>query len=545
MRSVLLIGFAVAAMPAAASRAEPRSAIRDYVQARAADADGRLEAAAEGYATALALNPDDPVLATRAYRQAIGAGNRDLALAAAARLEAASMLPPDARLLILSRAVSDRDWKAAVAATEAVEREKAFAFLVPALRAWIALGSRQGDPVAILDMGGGGALATAYAGEQRALLLLATGRHADGIAAIRAQTMLAGGRNGRVRLAAAAILSARGRRGDAAALLDGTAPELVAGRAMLAARKRLPAPVDTAAAGIAELLTRVAIDINRERPTPIALSLARTATFLAPDNAVTWLVAAELLLAAERYPAAAAALDHVAADDPFAARARDTRLSLMVRQGENEAALAMAQAAAERPGAVAADWIRVGDVQAALEQSRDAAQAYGRAAALAEPAGKWSAWLLQGSALEEAGDWAQAKHVLERARAAAPDQAVVLNLLGYAQLERRENLVEAQRLIEQASRLRPDDASITDSLGWAYYLRGDVPRAIATLERAVAGDPAQSAINEHLGDAYWSAGRRFEARYAWAAALVEAEPADLLRIRAKIDGGWTLAVAAP
>ena len=537
------------AVPAGASRAEPRSAIRDYVQARAADADGRIDVAARGYGAALALNPGDPVLAARAYRQAIGAGDRALALAAATRLEAAGNLPPDGRLLILSRAVTDGDWRVAMAATDAIEREKAFAFLVPALRAWIALGERRGDPVAVLASGmatgGGTVLARAYAGEQRALLLLTTGRHAEGIAAIRAQVALAGGRGSRLRLAAAAMLSEQGRRDDALAMLDGDAPELVEGRARLAARKRLPAAIDSAAAGIAELLTRVAIDINRERATPVALSLARTATFLAPDNAETWLVAAELLLAADRYPAASAALDRIDADDPFAGRARDTRLSLMVRQGENAAALTIAQAAADRPGATATDWIRVGDVQAALGASRAAAAAYERAAGLAEPAAKWSAWLLQGSALEEAGDWIAAKAVLERARAAAPDQAVVLNLLGYAQLERRENLAEAQRLIEQASRFRPDDASITDSLGWAYYLRGDVPRAIVTLERAVAGDPAQSAINEHLGDAYWSAGRRYEARYAWAAALVGAEPADLARIRAKIDGGWTQAVAAP
>ena len=536
-----------AAFPAVASRAAPQSAIRDYVRARAADADGLMGLAATGYGAVLEQNPQDPVVASRAYRQAIGAGDRALALAAARRLDAQSRLPPDGRLLLLAEAVADRDWTGAGVLADAVERDKAFAFLVPALRAWIALADRKADPVAVLDAGTtrGDALATAYAPEQRALLLLATGRTTEGIAAIRAQTVLAGVRQNRLRLAAAAVLADRGKRREAVEMIDGPAPELAAGRALLAARQGLPGAIDTPAAGIAELLTRLAIDINRERASPVALALVRTATFLAPGNAESWLVAADLLMVDERHAAAAAALEQVAPTDPFAANARTVRLSLMVRTGKNEAALAIAQAAAERDGAVAADWIRVGDVQAALGQPRAAADAYGRAAALAAPDARWTAWLLQGSALEEAGAWTEAKAVLERARAAAPDQAVVLNLLGYAQLERRENLVEAERLIERASRLRPDDASITDSLGWAYYLRGDVPRAIATLERAVAGDPAQSAINEHLGDAYWSAGRRFEARYAWSAALVGAEAADLTRLRTKIDAGWTKAVAAP
>lgn len=540
-----LAALTVTASPGHASRGEPQSAIRDYVQARAADADGRLAEAARGYAAAMARNPADPMLAQRSYRQAMGAGDRTLALAAARRLDALGALPPDGRLLILSAAVRDRDWKAADAAIEAIAREKAFGFLLPALRAWVALGSGRGDPVAILDAGGGGALGAVYAGEQRAFLLLAGKRTAEAIPALRAQFALAAGRQVRLRLAAAATLRSRGKRAEALAMLEDGAPEAAIGRARIVAGKALPGAIDDPASGIAELLVRVAIDMNRERVTPVALSLARTATFLAPDNAESWLVTAELLQAAGRYAAASAALDEVAANDPLAGSARNARLSLLVRQGDHAAALAAAEAVTALPGAGAADWIRVGDVRAALGRSRDAAEAYGRAAALAPAATRWSAWLLQGSALEEAGDWPAAKVVLEQARQAAPDQAVILNLLGYAQLERRQNLDEAQRLIEQASRLRPDDASITDSLGWAYYLRGDAPRAIATLERAVAGDPAQSAINEHLGDAYWSVGRRYEARYAWVAALVGAEVADATRLRAKIDGGWTKAVAAP
>jgi Flp pilus assembly protein TadD len=122
---------------------------------------------------------------------------------------------------------------------------------------------------------------------------------------------------------------------------------------------------------------------------------------------------------------------------------------------------------------------------------------------------------------------------------------VVLNFLGYSQLERRENLAEAERLIREASKLQPDDAAITDSLGWALYVRGDLPQAIALLERAAQSQPADTAINEHLGDAYYSAGRRFEARYAWQAALTYAEGDAATRLRAKIDSGLKPALAAP
>jgi Flp pilus assembly protein TadD len=94
-------------------------------------------------------------------------------------------------------------------------------------------------------------------------------------------------------------------------------------------------------------------------------------------------------------------------------------------------------------------------------------------------------------------------------------------------------------LVEKASALDPQNAAITDSLGWAYYLSGNLPAAIGKLETAAVGEPADPSINEHLGDAYWTAGRRLEARYAWRAALVYAEDDVAARLRQKIDSGLT------
>jgi Flp pilus assembly protein TadD len=147
--------------------------------------------------------------------------------------------------------------------------------------------------------------------------------------------------------------------------------------------------------------------------------------------------------------------------------------------------------------------------------------------------------------LDEAGDWPQARAALLEAHRIAPDEPLVLNYLGYAQLERRENIGEAEKLIQEASRLQPESPQITDSLGWAHYLQGNVLKAIELLERAVQGEPTDPAINEHLGDAYYSAGRRYEARYAWTAALHTAEEADTPRLRAKIEGGLRPELASP
>ena len=117
--------------------------------------------------------------------------------------------------------------------------------------------------------------------------------------------------------------------------------------------------------------------------------------------------------------------------------------------------------------------------------------------------------------------------------------------MGYGQLERGENLDSAEAMIRKASELAPDDASIADSLGWAQYKRGKTDEAITTLQRAAEKDPGQAEIQEHLGDALYKSGRKYEARFAWNAALVTAEDEIVGRVKAKLASGLTTANAAP
>lgn len=76
-------------------------------------------------------------------------------------------------------------------------------------------------------------------------------------------------------------------------------------------------------------------------------------------------------------------------------------------------------------------------------------------------------------------------------------------------------------------------------------MTGDVKGAVPVLERAAAGAPGDATINEHLGDALWTAGRRYEARYAWRAAAVFAEGDVANRLDAKAREGLKPEYAAP
>lgn len=535
------------AAPAGASQNDLRM-LSAYARARVAGSMGEAGQAAQGYATVLALAPGNEVLAARALGQALEAGDRPLALRAARILQSSNLLTPEARLLLYSEGLRTRDWKAAAAEVEALRGDRTFGFMAPILSAWLTFDSGKGDPVAILDAARSDALASAYAAEHRPLLLLALGRREEGVAGIEEVAKASGGRDARLRIAAAALLVRKGDRKAALALLEGDDAPLAAARALVERRKPLPGMIASGSAGVGEFLARIAIDLQRQNANDLALIYARLATFLAPDNSETWLVASDLLAAVGQRTEALAALDRIGPADPFQALAKDSRIRLLVAADRKDEALAEAQAAVRMPSPTISDWTRLGDLYGDLKRPGDAADAYAGALALAQQGkeeGEWALWLLKGGALEQADRWPEAKAALEAAYKLAPKQPIVLNYLGYAQLERRENIDEAMGLIAEASKLQPDSAEITDSLGWAHYLQGDYKKAIPLLEQAVRGQPGDPAINEHLGDAYYSAGRRIEARYAWTAALVGAESEAATRIKAKMEAGLTPALAAP
>ncbi|HWH18689.1 MAG TPA: tetratricopeptide repeat protein [Allosphingosinicella sp.] len=522
---------------AGASRSD-RDALAAYVQARAASSAGQSSEAAKAYAAALSLSPGNEVLAVRTFGEALAAGNRVLALKAARVIESTGQADPEVKLLLLAEALRTRDWKSANAHVAAIAGNELFSFMAPAFRAWMAVSTGKGDPIAILEAGNSNELAAAYAAEQRPFLLLASGKRAEGAAALKELADGNGLRDQRLRIGGAALLARKGDRQAALDLLAGNEPALVAARRLIENGKPVPGEIGSAPAGIAEFLLRAAADVQRQNVPILALRFTRLATFIAPGNSVAWLMVADLLTAEKKHEAALVAVSQVAPGDPFAGAASDARIRLLVAAGRQQAALAEAEAAVKAGGGTA-EWTRLGDLYGQLGRQQDAATAYAQALAAGDEGGSpaWILHLLRGGALDQAGNWPEAKAALEAAYKLAPNEALVLNYLGYAQLERRENIDEAMRLITEASRLQPDSPEITDSLGWAHYLQGNTAKAIELLERAVEGAAGDPEINEHLGDAYYTAGRHYEARYAWKAALLYAEEEDAVRLRTKIDAG--------
>jgi tetratricopeptide (TPR) repeat protein len=279
----------------------------------------------------------------------------------------------------------------------------------------------------------------------------------------------------------------------------------------------------------------------------LPIAFAQVARYANPTNSAGAILLALLLEDDDRPTDALDILYAINPTDPFASEAEDAEIRMLIDSGRQQEALRRAQEIiAARPGPDA--FARVGVVQIELKNYQAAADAYGKALQLAatSPASDelWTYRLYRASALEDAGRWDEAKAELALALKDKPDNPLLLNFLGYGKLERGEDMDAAEAMVRKASELRPDDASITDSLGWAEFKRGRLSEAIAILQKAAEADPAQAEIQEHLGDALYAAGRRYEARFAWRAALANADDGDKPRLQSKMDFGVSPATAA-
>lgn len=192
---------------------------------------------------------------------------------------------------------------------------------------------------------------------------------------------------------------------------------------------------------------------------------------------------------------------------------------------------------------VPAAWTVLADMLAANRRDLEAEAAYHRLIQTGE-AGRWSAsqmWPLyfgRGGARERLGRWQEALADLRQAKTLAPNQANVLNYLGYALADRGENLDEALGLLRSAMRLRPRSGAIADSYGWALFKLGRYEEAVGMLERAAILAPTLAEVADHLGDAYWRTGHEDEARMEWGRALSLSPPEDMAAaLEIKLDKG--------
>lgn len=499
------------------------------------------------FAAMSAADPTDRTIAHRAIATAIQSGQAELAVSLARNIPA-DQLSVDARLMLAADSLRRGKTKQAVTDLQQGAASTEIDLFAPLVRAWEQTARGKSDGPAALTALPAGSPLKPIADEQRAAMLFALGKPDEALPVAQKVLLQGGRRNTRLRLAYADSLAQLKRPEQALAMLQGNDEALTAARVRIAAGRSLGMAIETPAAGYAEMLIALAVELGREDNKALPIALTRVARHANPGNSEATILLAMLLDGRGRRGAALAVLTAVAPDDLLAGEALDVEVRLLTDKGDFEGALRRARAAVASPTVSPQDYARLGNVLGDMDQHVEAAAAYDQAIARTEPKTNdllWSLYLLRAASLEQADRWPEAKAELAKAITLDPDNPLLLNFLGYGKLERGEDLDAAEAMIRRASALRPDDASITDSLGWALFKRGRLPEAIATLSRAAASDPAQSEINEHLGDALYASGRRIEARFSWQAALVTAEDTAKARLQQKIETGLSNLTASP
>ncbi len=298
--------------------------------------------------------------------------------------------------------------------------------------------------------------------------------------------------------------------------------------------------VGTVQDGVAEVLFTMASVLYSVDAQQDTLLYLRMALLLRPDYPLAQLLLGGVLEEDGRYADAADIYAGVDEDGPLAERALLRRAYMIERQGRLEEALTMLDARAEANPENYDAYVAKGDLLRMRQKYREAADAYTQALAkIPHPEPRhWGIFFARGACYERVGEWPVAEADLRKALVLNPDHPEVLNYLGYGMLARDENLEEAGELIEQAFALQPNAPHIMDSMGWMLLKRGDVSGAMAQLEQAIELMPGDATVNDHLGDVYWYAGRKTEARYQWERTLTFSPEPEVERvIRLKLKEG--------
>lgn len=516
-----------------------------YLAARVAAAESDYRAALGWLQLALKSDPDNPQLLDSAVISALAAGDFDSGAAFAEHMAKLGQRSQIGDLALIAAKVKAGDFAGLLAAQ--AEGRSVGALFDQLVAAWAEAGrGEMGDALAAFDKVAETkgievfgtyhkALALAAVGDFEGADALFSGKSAPEIKLLRRGVM-----------AHAQVLSQLERNPEAVALLDATFtrgqdPAADVLRARLAAGEIVPYDIAVdAQQGLAEVFYTMATALNGEAEDGYTLIYSRAAAWLRPDHTEAVLMSAALLNGQGQLDLAAETYDTVPTDAPEFYLAEIGRAETLRASDRADAALEVMQALSKRHPDLLAVQTTYADMLRREEKFEEATAAYDRAIALLGTPAEKDAVLFfsRGICHERQKRWDQAEADLKRALELSPDDPQVLNYLGYSYLELNKNLDEALSLIQRAVAARPDSGYITDSLAWAYFRLGRYEEAVKPMEAASVMEPVDPIVTDHLGDVYWSVGRKLEAQFQWRRALSYGpQEKDAARIRRKLEVG--------
>ncbi len=523
---------------AAPAYASVEDGINAYANARAAEFDARHGEALAGYLKLFEQSSDSETLAKRVYQNAVRQGDFAAALQSIRVQELKNDVPPEGPLILFTDAFQKRRWSMALLAADELEARSNFGFMAPILRAWVSV-AKTGTHDLTLKEGNADSFFNFYAVDQIVYLDLATGQNAKAKLGLRNMVSVGGDAMRDLFINAGPVLAHKGDTAFANAMLGAAMGSEFNGQfnGVDAAAKNISPNI-----GLAALYVRIATSlIEQDLPEP-GLALARLALWTAPEYSPAVITTAHALGELSGGRDAVALLDKIPSGSPYWTRAVFAKAALLRDMGDNEGAVELARLSYGQNVKSAARATFLGQMLQQNGRLPEAIAQYGRAMDLDDfklqaPQSRASFHLMLASALDKNGQWDEAQRELRNAIVLDPSNASALNYLGYAMLEQGEDVATAEAFVRRAYDVEPTSSAYADSLGWALFKNGKFGDAVTMLEKAASIENADATIFEHLGDAYWRAGRRRDARHAWNSAQISADAAVALRISSKLDMG--------
>jgi len=313
---------------------------------------------------------------------------------------------------------------------------------------------------------------------------------------------------------------------DGLALLPST-PTLVQVLDNLEKEEAIAALISSPQQGASEIFFNIGAAISRQGGLPFAQSHLQLSHFLDPKSDVTLLALANVYKSQDQYERANEYYSKISETGPYARRAQlEIGINLNQMDKVDESIASLNKLVSEDPDDLS--------TVSALSRIYSQHEKYLPAANLLNEAipriasinrTHWSLFYRRGIAFERTDQWAKAEADFRKALELSPNQADVLNYLGYSWIDKGTNLKEGLEMIHKAVEIRPNSGFIIDSLGWAFYRLERYEEAVVELETAIKYMPTDPVLNDHLGDAYWKVGRKLEATFQWKHAL-SSKPSD-------------------
>jgi len=179
-----------------------------------------------------------------------------------------------------------------------------------------------------------------------------------------------------------------------------------------------------------------------------------------------------------------------------------------------------------------------------LKRFNEASEQLDKASLLAtKPDEKLYVMFLRGEFYDRQKKYDEAEGQFRQALAIDPQNAAVLNYLGYMLADQGKELPDALKMIRQAVDLEPQNGAYLDSLGWVYFKTGQYTQAEENLRKANERMNTDPTVHDHLGEVYEKTGNLKMAVAQWERSMTEyahslpadADPEDVQKVQHKLE----------